>query len=301
MMLLHLIGLVGLAVASCPREQMYYAVDYYVWSQTQAQIGLLPVIHDVPYTENRKNTSFISGIIGHYLPLDWNATFYDSETCTAFAELISTAKNKTYTTEGPTVVGMRFQFTKMKGGYDGKGGDDDLVITRMDGVVTRTGDWLFNATNSLAYYSAERPWDTIPGPKRDSRATLKAAADAYADRFANTSVVVPLGTPCCRIEGGASTCTGANETMLNTCTKGFPDAAHPQQLRERTYVIDQEKGVVQVTMNLAGLPDSHLFRIEEGMIRAVHTMTACGDLGCRIGNETLKRDGGEGVREGKRG
>ncbi|KAF2478263.1 uncharacterized protein BDR25DRAFT_207602, partial [Lindgomyces ingoldianus] len=268
------------ATAKCTRESMTYGTEYYILAQQQGQIDTLSVIDSVPYTENRNKTDFLWGIISHSLILDWNHTIYDPTSCKSFVELVGTDLKS----RQPYVLGMTMKFDDEKG----------EEIQAMDALVTTTGDWLFNASQTLIYFQREKPWTIIPEPKRDTRATLKAAADAYADIFSNHSVVVPFGTPCCRVEGGASTC--ANSTMLgaNTCVLGIPDAAHPQHLRDRAYVIDEEYGTVQVSMDFAGLPDSHMFRVEGGKIRAVHTMTACGALKCHITNETLRRSIWEG-------
>lgn len=68
-------------------------------------------------------------------------------------------------------------------------------------VVTDTGVWLFNATGTLELNAPEK-WDTIPVEKRDSRAVIKAAGDAYFDHFGNVSVAVPWRAPIYRLEGG---------------------------------------------------------------------------------------------------
>jgi hypothetical protein len=271
-----------ITATNCTRETMSYPVNYYVWSQTQGQIGTLPVVDSVPYTENFKPLWFISGMVGQPLILDWNATFYDTSTCTAFAELVATRTEQ----EKSYVMGTRIEMKEWhEVGEPAPDGVGPLVVTKMDAIVTTTGDWLYNASASLQHYRNERAWAGIPASARDTRATLKAAADAYADKFSNSSVEVPFGTPCCRIEGGASTCAGEGELALNTCHKGFP--RNPQYLTNRTYVIDKEMGVVQVNMILNGMPDSHVFRIEEGRIRSVHTMSDCGDKGCSYGNATV--------------
>jgi hypothetical protein len=261
---------------------MSHPVTYYIWAQTQGQVGVLPILDSVPYTENFVPMPFLSGMIFQPLILDWNASFYDTTTCTAFAEMVSTRTE----TGRSFVMGTRIE---MKGweevGEPAPEGVGPLVVTRLDAVVTSTGDWLFNASSTLQHYRNEKPWTRIPEEFRDSRETLKAAADAYCDKFANSSVEVPFATPCCRIEGGASTCAGEGERELNTCSKGFP--RNPQYLTNRTYVIDEEMGVVQVNMILNGMPDSHVFRIEEGKIRSVHTMSDCGDDGCNYGNVTV--------------
>ena len=52
-------------------------------------------------------------------------------------------------------------------------------------------------------------WGEIASDKRDSRAVIQAAGDAYLDIFNDTSVQVPWGEPCERLEGGMYTGSGA--------------------------------------------------------------------------------------------
>jgi len=123
-------------------------------------------------------------------------------------------------------------------------------ISEIETLVTDKDDWLFNADNYLKYSRGEN-WGIIPASSRDTRATLIAAANAYEDIFFDNSVTVPWGTPCNRLEGGMRT------------GKGTPGAV-----------------VVLSRFSNNELPDSHLFRLENGKIRYVHTMTVCTIPGC---------------------
>ncbi|KAF2653440.1 hypothetical protein K491DRAFT_751479 [Lophiostoma macrostomum CBS 122681] len=255
---LTFLGNFRLAFAECSRDTLSDGVDAYLYAQSEGEIEELPVIANLNYTENRVRTNLDNSIVTNDLTLDWNNTLYDIATCTTWTELVSSDPKKPY------VLGMRLQFD-----------EDGATITKMDSMVTTTGDWLFNATATLQYFKRES-WGIIPENKRDSRATLKAAADAYADMFSNVSSIPPFGTPCCRTEGGGSTCASANSTNLNTCVLGIPDASkNPVYLVNREYVIDQAYGTVQVLMDFGRMADSHQFMLREGKIRYVHTMSAC--------------------------
>jgi len=156
----------------------------------------------------------------------------------------------------PYVIGTQMRFN----------GD---TISKMQTLVTTTGDWLFNVTGTL-YWASRETWNTIPVAQRDTRATIQAAADAYLDIFKNKSVVVPWGTPCDRLEGGMYTGTGKD---TDSCNVGIPNG---QDLTNRRYVIDETVGAVDVFLNFGGatgLPDSHEFRIQNGKLRYVHTLT----------------------------
>jgi hypothetical protein len=113
-------------------------------------------------------------------------------------------------------------------------------ISLMESVVTDEGDWAFNATGYL-YWTARESWATVPAGSRDSRTAIRAAADAYFDRFANVNVSVPYGTPCARLEGGAY--TGGRNLSGNTCDLGLPSTI---TVTDRRYIVDEEMGVVDM-------------------------------------------------------
>jgi len=96
-----------------------------------------------------------------------------------------------------------------------------------------------DARNSL------ETWDPIPVDKRDSREVIQAAGDAYFNRFANASFVVPFGTPCARLEGGAYTDPRAYGN--NTCGLGLPSTI---KVTNRRYVVDEEMGAVAIYLGV---------------------------------------------------
>jgi hypothetical protein len=69
---------------------------------------------------------------------------------------------------------------------------DGRVISKIETLVSDEGDWLFNATGTAEYNSWES-WGVIPEGVRDSREVIKAAGDAYFDRFGDFNVTVPFG------------------------------------------------------------------------------------------------------------
>ncbi|KAG9234093.1 hypothetical protein BJ875DRAFT_462515 [Amylocarpus encephaloides] len=157
-------------------------------------------------------------------------------------------------------------------------------ITTIESIVTDQGDWAFNATGYL-YWNSYEAWPPIPLEKQESRAAIQAAGDAYFNRFYNTSVIVPWGTPCARLEGGAYTSRIA-PVLKNTCDLGMPNNLY---VTNRRYVIDQEMGTVSIFLGFPGLdrtqgqnpmPDSHVFRVEGSEIRWIHTVSSCVTVGC---------------------
>jgi hypothetical protein len=143
-------------------------------------------------------------------------------------------------------------------------------VSEVDALITDQGDWLFNADNYLKFSPGET-WGVIAVTARDSRETLVAAANAYEDAFLDNGVVVPLGLPCNRLEGGIRTGKGTPE---DSCTGGFPTGMH---FINRRYIVDPEIGAVVALAKFSAneQPDSHLFRVDKGRIRYVHTLTVC--------------------------
>jgi hypothetical protein len=171
--------------------------------------------------------------------------------------------------------------------------------------VTKPGDWAFDASAYL-YWNSRENWAPIPEANRESRSVIKAAGDAYFDRFNNVNVTVPFGTPCARLEGGAY--TGARAMMNNTCNiGGLPSNI---KVTNRRYVIDEVMGVVDIFLGFPGLdrsvgnrpaPDSHMFRVEGGQIRYIHTVSACFNAGCGMNGTTFGKREFRRVRRGRVG
>ncbi|KAI1097189.1 hypothetical protein F4804DRAFT_328359 [Jackrogersella minutella] len=253
------------AAAECSRALLENATDQYVSAQSSGQIDILTALaSNLTYTENENPLNIKTGILSQPIKLDQNLSIHDTTLCATFTQLIAA------TADHPRVIGTRMLFT-------------DDMITTIESIVTDQGDWLFNATGYLHWTTLET-WDAIPADKRDSREVIKAAGDAYFDRFASTNVSVPYGTPCARLEGGAY--TDSSGAGGNTCNLGVPSNLTVQN---RRYVIDEEMGVVDIYLGFPGLdrtmiekpmPDSHMFRVEEGKIRYVHTLSSCVTPGC---------------------
>jgi len=148
-------------------------------------------------------------------------------------------------------------------------------IAEIEILWTTTGYWLFNADAYLKYSSAE-DWNPIPAEDRDSRDTLVAAANAYLDAFLEGKIdQVPWGFPCVRIEGGAYTGKGSPS---DSCEVGVPSGVN---IANRRFVVDEVLGSVVAFCTFgaggpnagSGSPDTHLFRVENGKLRYVHTLT----------------------------
>ncbi|KAI1484526.1 hypothetical protein F5X96DRAFT_692688 [Biscogniauxia mediterranea] len=263
------------AAAQCSREMLKNATDQYVAAQTSGSRGALTYLlaSNATYTENAQAVDISSGVLSRAVRPDRARSVHDTARCATFTELIAATG-----TEHPYVIGTRMAFAA--GGR----------VASVDSVVTDAGDWLFNATGYL-YWSGREAWDPIPEAERDSREAIQAAGDAYFDRFGDEAVSVPFGTPCARLEGGAYTDADGAGTD-NTCSLGLPSTI---KVANRRYVVDEEMGVVDIFVGFPGLdmsvpdqamPDSHMFRVEKGEIRYVHTVSACVNAGCGL-NGTL--------------
>lgn len=76
--------------------------------------------------------------------------------------------------------------------------------------------------------------------------------------------------PCNRLEGGIRTGRGQPD---DSCNVGVPSG---MKLTNRRFIADPETGsVVGFIRWPSGVPDSHLFRVEKGKLRFVHSLTVC--------------------------
>jgi hypothetical protein len=243
------------AQVSCTREGLKAATDLYIAAQTKGDTAGLPLAMGLGYVENNKATAINDGIIKKAMKIDHQRSLLDTSTCQTFTEVIVTDK------ANPYVLGTRMRI-------------NHGLIAEFEILWTTTGYWLFNADNYLKYSSAE-DWGTIPAAKRDSRATLEAAANAYLDAFLEAKMdLVPWGFPCNRTEGGMHTGTGV---ATDSCQVGVPSGVN---IANRHFVVDETIGAVVAFCTFgaggptsSGSADTHLFRVEGGKLRFVHTLT----------------------------
>jgi hypothetical protein len=244
------------AQVSCTRGGLQQAANLYIAAQTRGDLAGLPLAPNVGYWENIAPADIKKGFLNKPLKIDHHRSFLDTATCQTFTEVIVTDK------AAPYVVGTRLRVNHDK-------------IAEIETLWTTTGYWLFNADAYLKYSSTEK-WDPIPAKKRDSRGTLVAAANAYLDAFLEKKIdLVPWGFPCVRVEGGAYTGKGSPS---DSCEVGVPAGVN---IANRRFVVDEELGTVAVYCTFgaggsgggSGAPDTHLFRVENGKLRYVHTLT----------------------------
>ena len=257
----------GNARADCSRKTLDKVADAYVKAQSTGKAAKLRFAKGASYAENDHAMDAAKGVLAGPLKIDFTRSFYDTTQCAAFTELVAA------TDPHPYVIHTRMEATP-------KG-----EVSKMESVVTDEGDWVFGAAEHLATTRSEK-WDEIPKDKRDTRAVIQAAADAYLDNWGDPALPVPHGTPCARLEGRIN--TGTRNPTGNTCDMG----AFPQKLKvtHRRYVIDETIGAVSIFHNFPwldaglpvdpGTPASQMFRVEGGKTRYIHEVTICSEPGC---------------------
>lgn len=154
----------------------------------------------------------------------------------------------------------------------------DGKVTKIDSVVCDDGDWLFNAAGSLRYNQQEK-WDPIPADKRDTRAVIKAAGDAYINAWGDKSINPPFDAKCARLEGGSY--------LTGNCKLTF---SPPFVLLNKRYTIDEELGAVDIFHNFPfldkavardpGTQTNNFMRVEGGKIKYIHENTVCSKKSC---------------------
>ena len=238
------------AQVSCTRDGLQAATNLYLDAQTKGDPSGLPLATSLDYIENMQTIDIKTGVIQKPMKIDFHRTLIDPVTCQTFTEIIVTDKTHPY------VLGTRLRVNHDK-------------IVEIESMVTQQGDWLFNADN-YEKWSPNEDWSEIPPDQRDTRETLVAAANAYFDAFLEKKLdLVPWGEPCNRTEGGAHTGKGAPD---DSCTVGVPAGVN---IVARRFIVDPTIGAVVgfCTFGVGGIPDSHLFRLNHGKLRYVHTLT----------------------------
>ena len=245
------------AAAECNRQNLLDAADAYVAAQTAGSADPLQKFLGpaASYAENNQDTDIKKSVVATALKIDHRRTNVDMVTCATYTELVSAGTP-------PYVIG-----TQLHHDADGK-------VKLIDTIASTTNSWIFDAKKTLSYIEGEK-WDPIPEAKWDSRAAIQAAGDAYLDLWSNATAAdaIPWGTPCTRLEGSAYTGKGKPD---DSCKPGIPSNHNQAPNSHRRYVIDQSMGSVSIFCvweHMMKAADSHEFRLENGKLRYVHTMT----------------------------
>jgi hypothetical protein len=251
------------AESGCTRGGLREKVTLYLDALQSGDSTRMPLSTDAKYIENRKEIPFDAGVWTSPVKIDFHRSLFDVQTCETFTEIISA------TGSHPYVIGTRLKIVEDK-------------FLEVEALVTDRDDWLFNADNYLKYSSRET-WDILPVEKRSDRQTLIQAANAYFDVFKDPSGAneVPWNIPCARLEGGIY--SNPDNKPDASCTGG-PPLEGSVEITNRRFIVDIDMGTVVGLANFGdenGWPDSHIFRLENGKVRYIHTLTVCPD-GCEL-------------------
>ncbi len=239
----------GSTAGKCTREVLQEAINSYITAQKAGDPTKMSLASQVKYIQNMKDITADKSIVKTALPtIASQRDIIDVDSCRTFTELIVTAGSHPY------VIGTRLKV-------------DDGKISEISSMVSDKGDWLFDAAKYLSN-SKDESWDILPVAKQCSRQALINAGNAYFDLiFDWTKDTIPWDDQCYRIEGGSA--------VAKPCTQGT--SGNSVKTTCRTYVVDVDKGSVNLFCYFGYGPDSHLFRLESGKVRYIHTITACGD------------------------
>ena len=236
----------------CTRATLQAAADSYIAAQRAGDPSRMSLASNVKYVQQWTEINKEEGLWNSPLPVAFHRSLLDVDACRTFTEVIVTDGNQ-------YIIGTRLQLE------DGK-------IAEIESLYTKKGDWLFNADNYLKYTVME-DWRILNADERVDRQTLIKAGDAYFDHFSDRNVQVPWGIPCVRLEGGIYTARDFNDPNAS-CDIGFPVDMLP--MTERSYVVDVDMGTVNIFClfgNPPGAPDSHTYRVVNGKLRYIHTLT----------------------------
>jgi hypothetical protein len=236
----------------CTMDQLKAATAAYVEGQRKGTLAALPLHDKAEYLQDMKTIPAAEGLWNTPLPLAHAMSFHDPVRCKTFSEIVVTQGGKPY------VIGTRLYL-------------DHGKVIRVDSLVTKPGDWLFNANAYLKYTAAEN-WQPLMKYQGTPPAEMIRGANAYLDAFADKFTDIPWGQPCARLEGGAY--TNRESKPDASCEVGIPPGT--LYIVNRDYLIDPEMGVINVFCRFGGStggPDSHSFRFIDGKIRAVHTIS----------------------------
>jgi hypothetical protein len=247
----------------CTRESLQAKVEAYIDSLKKGEPLSMPLAPGAKYIENRKETSFKEGVWQEPLVVDFHRSLLDTKLCETYTEVISASGSHPY------VIGTRLKIS----------GDS---IVEVEALVTDEDDWLFSASNYLKY-SPQEDWSVLPPEMRSDRQTLIRVANAYFDVFKDFSSAneVPWNIPCARLEGGMY--TNPENKPDASCTEG-PPLEGSVEIANRRFIVDVDMGTVVGLANFGdenGWPDSHIFRLENGKLRYIHTLTVCPN-GCEL-------------------
>ncbi|HYQ27907.1 MAG TPA: hypothetical protein VER04_11835 [Polyangiaceae bacterium] len=247
----------GSTSGSCTRASLLAAADAYQAAQTAGDKSKMPLSPSAKLTENFKTVT--KGVWDTPLVVAYRHDLLDTFACQTFSEV--------YVTEGSPqyVIGLRL---KLEGSQISEL-ESIVTMGTVSGSTITSKDWNFDAKAYLTCAKSE-DWGVVPEANRNTREQLIAAGEAYFMVFSDKTTMVPWGTPCYRLEGGKG-CTPAADKASQSCNVGVPDGIN---FKSTHWVVDLEQNTaVGLTLFGGASPDSHMFRLLDGKIVKVHTLT----------------------------
>jgi hypothetical protein len=240
---LSIFVLVGKTVAECSRSQLQQAADNYLVA-VKSGGGALDV---GTYTENFAQSTFKKGIHSKPIQVSLTHSLLDTTECATFHEIIA------HQNTPPMVIGTQIRYSGDK-------------ISKLETIYSTKTLGMFPDPAKTYGYISKQVRTPIPPEKRDSRDLLKGIVDQYFNKFSNGSIQVPHHKPCERVEGSM--------LVQPDCTSGIM-SAKGRKMTDRRFVIDEEMGSTSVFLWFNGegaTADSHLFRIEDKMLKYVNAI-----------------------------
>ncbi|HXJ18905.1 MAG TPA: hypothetical protein VMT03_01630 [Polyangia bacterium] len=238
-------GSAGAAGGDCTRADLQAAVNAYLAALVAHDPTMAPLADSVRYTENTKDVNIGDGL--------WKT----AGAVSLQRDLLDTVQCMTVTQVVLPESGTNIVFTqrlKLDGGK----------ITESEAIITRPGDWNFDAQGYLNTKS--KTWDILPANQQTPRDVLITMPKLYWDYFLdNTTPMPPFASDCTRVEGGKGSPV--------PCTTGIPSGV---TISDRRYWADEQEGVaagVSIFGGSSGLLDVHYFRTISGKIENVYAMT----------------------------
>jgi hypothetical protein len=244
----------ALAQGGCNRDLLQGIADDWVSAVEKGTPFELNLGEWVDFQQNLE-IGFMGVFFDRPRPVDWHQPLLDTASCKTFVASVVLEDAE------PLVLA-----TVLNNGFFG--------VSPINNLTTAEGDWRFDARATSAHVR-NKDWSPIPEGQRAIRDELIAAADAYLDRFGDASVDVPWAADCVRLDGAV---------LREACDAGLPQGI---AAIERQYTVDDVLGGVNVLAWLGEgegrLASSHTLRVEDGLIRHVHTIVSCGGRpGCDL-------------------
>jgi hypothetical protein len=235
----------------CTRDALQELANGYIAALEAGDPTKMSLTSDAKYFEQFKASAMGKGIWTTKIKANLHREFLDTDSCKIFVEIVDNVSSV------PHLIGTQLLVT------DGK-------ISNVSALVADTDDWsLKNAAAFTTVYTKSKAesWTLIPTDKQDTRQTIVNAGNAYLSLFAKPyKDTVPWGSPCARLEGSM---------YAQPCNAGIPQQDLP--MTDRIFVVDLDMGTVDIFTKFGGsIPDSHMFRVEGGKLRYVHTITIMG-------------------------